>query len=145
MIFSELMSIYFSRLVLKGTNLRTEPKHIVFLSKLLLLFKFCHICKADNPLVEAHRVGTEAVVKTTCSTCKKENVWHSQPTMPESSIPAGNSLLCMAILLAGGLQGPTDILPHGPGVCITQHIFQIPAGEYTYQTAVITLRYGVLT
>ena len=102
MIFSELMSIYFSRLVLKGTNLRTEPKHIVFLSKLLLLFKFCHICKADNPLVEAHRVGTEAVVKTTCSTCKKENVWHSQPTMPESSIPAGNSLLCMAILLAGG-------------------------------------------
>ncbi|CAB4018454.1 Hypothetical predicted protein, partial [Paramuricea clavata] len=34
-------------------NLRTEPKRIVFLSQLLLLFNFCHCCKADNPLVEA--------------------------------------------------------------------------------------------
>ena len=139
MIFSELMSIYFSRLVLKGTNLRTEPKHIVFLSKLLLLFKFCHICKADNPLVEAHRVGTEAVVKTTCSTCKKENVWHSQPTMPESSIPAGNSLLCMAILLAGGSASKVlQIFSHMGLGCVSLSTF------FKYQRVSIPIKQQLL-
>ena len=139
MIFSELMSIYFSRLVLKGTNLRTEPKHIVFLSKLLLLFKFCHICKADNPLVEAHRVGTEAVVKTTCSTCKKENMWHSQPTMPESSIPAGNSLLCMAILLAGGSASKVlQIFSHMGLGCVSLSTF------FKYQRVSIPIKQQLL-
>ena len=92
------------RLSLKGKNLRTEPKHIVFLSRLLLLFKFCHICKADNPLVEASEIGTEAVVKTTCSNpkCMKKNAWYSQPLMPGSKMPAGNFLLCLSILLTGG-------------------------------------------
>ena len=139
MIFSELVSIYFSRLVLKGTNLRTEPKHIVFLSKLLLLFKFCHICKADNPLVKAHRVGTEAVVKTTCSTCKKENVWHSQPTMPESSIPSGNSLLCMAILLAGGSASKVlQIFSHMGLGCVSLSTF------FKYQRVSIPIKQQLL-
>ena len=92
------------RLPMAGTNLRTEPKHIVFLSQLLLLFKFCHVCKTENPEVEAKQVRTEAVVTTSCSNpkCpKQENIWHSQPTMPNSQIPAGNFLLCMSILLAG--------------------------------------------
>ena len=53
-------------------------------------------------MVETSECGTEAVVKTTCSLCKKENTWHSQPTMPGSGIPAGNFLLCIAILVAGG-------------------------------------------
>ncbi|XP_044164858.1 glutamic acid-rich protein-like [Acropora millepora] len=56
-----------NRLFLKNTNLRTEPKHIVFLSQLFLLFKFCHVCKADNPMVEASELGTEAVVKNVFS------------------------------------------------------------------------------
>ena len=60
------------------------------------------MCKADNPLVEAKQVGTEAVIKTTCGACKKKSTWHSQPNMPESGISAGNFLLCMSILLAGG-------------------------------------------
>ena len=46
---------------MKGTNLRAKPKHIVFLSQLLLLFKFCHVCKADNPMVEAGGIGTQAI------------------------------------------------------------------------------------
>ncbi|KXJ13289.1 hypothetical protein AC249_AIPGENE15639 [Exaiptasia diaphana] len=46
---------------LSGTDMRTERKHIVFLSKLLELFKFCHICKEDDPLVE---FGTEVIVYT---------------------------------------------------------------------------------
>jgi hypothetical protein len=33
---------------------------------------------------------------------KKENTWHSQPTIPGWNVPAGNFLLCMAVLVAGG-------------------------------------------
>jgi len=92
------------RLSVKGTSLRTEPKHIVFLTQLLLLFKFCHTCKADNPIVETSEIGTEAVVKTTCTNleCQKQNTWYSQPLMPGYRIPAGNFLLCLCILLTGG-------------------------------------------
>ena len=88
---------------MKGTNLRTEPKHIVFLSQLLLLFGFCHSCKTSNPMVEVDQVGTEAVVTSTCSNPKCPNpksTWHSQPTMPGTKLPAGNFLLGMAILEA---------------------------------------------
>lgn len=90
---------------MRGKNLRTEPKHIVFLSQLLLLFGFCHSCKTDNPTVDVNQVGTEAVVTTSCSNPKCEkpnNTWHSQPFIPGTKLPAGNLLLCMAILVAGG-------------------------------------------
>ncbi|KAJ7385936.1 hypothetical protein OS493_012264 [Desmophyllum pertusum] len=114
-----------NRFFLKEKNIRMEPKHIVFFSQLLLLFNFCHVCKDDNPLVEAKEVGTEAVVKTTCGTCKKESIWHSQPTMP-AGIPAGKFLLCMAILLAGGSASKVlQIFSHGPWVHIAQHVLQI--------------------
>ena len=92
------------RLSVKNTNIRTEPKHIVFLTQLLLLFNFCRICKADNPTVEASENGTQAIVKTYCNNpkCNKEDIWYSQPQMPGLKIPAGNFLLSLSILLAGG-------------------------------------------
>ena len=71
--------------------------------RLLLLFKFWHICKTENPAVDAKQDGTEAVVTTNCSNpkCPKQvNMWYSQPFMPNSQIPAGNFLVCMAVLLA---------------------------------------------
>ena len=89
---------------MKGTNLRTELKHIVFVLQLLLLVRFCHSCKTSNPMVDVDQVGSEAVVTSTCSNPKCPNpksTWHSQPTMPETKLPAGNFLLCMAILVAG--------------------------------------------
>lgn len=89
---------------IKDDNLRTQPKFIVFLSQLLLLFRFCHFCKAENPLVETRQVGTMAVVTSTCTNkkcSKKDVIWKSQPNMPGTKIPAGNFLLCMAILLSG--------------------------------------------
>jgi len=89
---------------MKGKNLRTEPKHIVFLSQLLLLYKFCHTCKADNSHIESSEIGTEAAIITTCinPNCKKQNTWYSQPLIPETQIAAGNFLLCLGILLSGG-------------------------------------------
>ncbi|XP_078363789.1 uncharacterized protein LOC144648008 [Oculina patagonica] len=92
------------RVNINDTNLRKQPKFIVFLSQLLLLFKFCYSCKSDNPLVETRQVGTMAVVTSTCTntSCgRKDTVWKSQPNMPGTKIPAGNFLLCMAILLSG--------------------------------------------
>ena len=91
------------RVYITSDNLRTQPKFI-FLSQLLLLFKFCHFCKADNPLVETRQVGTMAVVTSTCTNkkcSKKDIIWNSQPNMPGSKIAAGIFLLCMAILLSG--------------------------------------------
>lgn len=100
--FVTIWSLY--RVYIKDDNLRTQPKFIVFLSQLLLLFKFCHFCEAENPLVETRQVGTMAVVTSTCTNkkcSKKDVIWRSQPNMPGTKIPAGNFLLCMAILLSG--------------------------------------------
>ena len=108
---------------LHDDNLRTSPKHIVFLSKLLLLFQICHICRADHPLVETREVGTMAVVTSRCQNpkCpKKENVWYSQPYMPGTKTPAGNFLLCFAILLSGGSASKVfQIFQHMGLACIS--------------------------
>lgn len=90
---------------MKDTNLRQEPKFIVFLSQLLLLFKFCHYCKTDNPLVEARKAGTAVVITTNCPNPKcgrQQDVWRSQPLMPGSRVNAGDFLLCFSILVSGG-------------------------------------------
>ncbi|XP_044167367.1 uncharacterized protein LOC114973707 isoform X2 [Acropora millepora] len=116
-----------NRISMQNTNLRTEPKHIVFLSELLLLFKFCHSCKDDSPLVDVTQVGTEVIVSTSCKNpkCeKKETVWHSQPTIPGFGIPAGNFLLCMAILLAGGsITKVSQIFMHMGLSCVSLNTF----------------------
>ena len=96
---------YYRLLTMDDKNQRTIPKHIVFLSQLLLLFRFCHSCKADSPLVETRKVGSKAVVTTTCSNPKcpqKTTTWHSQPMVPGTKISGGNFLICMATLLSGG-------------------------------------------
>ena len=100
--FVSILSLH--RVFIKDNNLRTQPKFLVFLTQLLVLFKFCHSCKADNPLVETKQVGTMAVITSACTNTKckrKDTVWKSQPNMPGTKIPAGNFLLCMSILLSG--------------------------------------------
>lgn len=108
---NELVCLYKDVLILLSRvfpgdgNLRTEPKYIVFLSQLLLLFKFCPTCKTENPLVETHQFGTMAEIRTSCRNfkcSKKECIWRSQPNMTGTKIPAGNFLLSFAILIAGG-------------------------------------------
>lgn len=121
-------NVYFCyRVSMRGTNLRTEPKHIVFLSQLLLLFGFCHSCWAHNPIVDVHQVGTEAVVTTNCSNPKwpkPRHTWHSQPVIPGTKLPAGNFLLCMEILLAGGSPSKVfTIFSHMGLGCISLNIF----------------------
>ncbi|CAB3977591.1 Hypothetical predicted protein [Paramuricea clavata] len=72
---------------------------------LLLLLRFCHLCKADNPLVETREVRSKAVVTTIiCNPKCPQNttMWHSQPMMPGTKISTGNVLVCMATLLGGG-------------------------------------------
>lgn len=112
---------------MRGTNLRTEPKHIVFLSQLLLLFGFCDICKTDDPEVDVHQAGKENVVTSKCSNpaCTKPvNTWHSQPVIPGTRLPAGNLLLCMAILLAGGSASKVSTIFSHMGLgCISLNTF----------------------
>ena len=96
-------------------------------AKAELLFRFCHTCKADNPALKARQVGTKAVITTTCSNrkCPKQvQTWHSQPDMPNSCIAAGNFLLCMAILLAGGsVTKVSHIFTHMGLGCVSLNTF----------------------
>ena len=87
------------------TDVRKQPKYIIFLTQILLLFKFCPVCKEDNPRIRTREVGTMLEVKTVCRNLlcpRRINVWKSQPEIEGTNIPAGNLLLCFAILVAGG-------------------------------------------
>lgn len=111
---------------LAGTNIRSEPKHIVFLSQLLLLFQFCRSCKTDNPAVEITESGTNVKIKTSCQNvdCKKESTWHSHPFLPGTSIHAGNFLLPLAVVLSGGSAAKVvRILAHMGVGCISLRTF----------------------
>ena len=86
-------------------NLRKEPKFIVFLSQLLLLFKFCHFCKTDCHLVEMTVDGGALIIESNCGnpTCpNKRSVWRSQPLMPGSKINTGDFLQSFSILVSEG-------------------------------------------
>ena len=85
------------------SDLRTEPKFIVFLTQLLALFKFCPNCKMDGPLIEIYENGSMVTVKSTChnQACTKKDVtWHSQTLITGTWIPAGNFLLSFTIPVA---------------------------------------------
>ncbi|XP_029210526.2 uncharacterized protein LOC114974462 [Acropora millepora] len=111
----------------KDGNLRTERKFIVFLSQLMLLFQSCHICKGKNPPeVEVQQIGTKAVITTVCTNpgCCAESTWHSQPNMPGTKLSAGNFLLCMSILFAGGsMTKVRQIFNHMGLACISMNTF----------------------
>ena len=84
--------------------MRTEPKYIVFLSQLLLLFQVCRSCKGNNVLVDSTQHGTMVIVETHCGNpdcLEKEFVWHSQPKIQGTKAVACNVLLIFAILVAG--------------------------------------------
>ena len=87
---------------MKGKNVREEPKGIVFISKLLLLFKFCHLCFFPNPEVSMIQTGTMLSIETKRHNCKETFSWKSQPFIL-SKLPAGNLLLSFAVLCAGSL------------------------------------------
>jgi hypothetical protein len=92
-----------------------------------VLFKFCPTCKTSDPLIETREVGTMAEVHTSCRNfdCpRKECVWRSQPNMTGTKIPAGNFLLCFAILLAGGSASKVfQIFSHMGLACISLRTF----------------------
>ena len=85
-----------SRVSLIGTNIRSEPKYIAFLSQLLLFFfQFYSFCKTDKPAVDIIKSETNVTIKTRCHNekCKKESSWHSKPFLPGSLMHAVNFLL----------------------------------------------------
>ena len=107
-------------------NLRKQTKYEVFLSQLLLLFQFCHICKADNPKIEASQEGTMAVVTTTCQSakCSKQVfTWKSRPYMPGTQIAAGNFLLCFAFFGRGSASKVNQIFQHMGLGCVNLRTF----------------------
>lgn len=87
------------RLDFQAKNVREEPKGIVFLSKLLLLFQYCHLCFPENPKVSVTQTGTMLTIQSS-SSCTVTYTWNSQPYLL-GKFPAGNLLLSFGILCAG--------------------------------------------
>ncbi|XP_078384210.1 uncharacterized protein LOC144666703 [Oculina patagonica] len=92
------------RLTCEGKNAREEPKGIVFLSKLLLLFHYCHLCLASQPDLSVTQTGTMLSITSKCSSCEGTYTWNSQPFLL-GKFPAGNILLSFAIICAGATVG----------------------------------------
>lgn len=87
------------RLDFQAKNVREEPKGIVFLSKLLLLFQYCHLCFTENPKVSVTQTGTMLTIESS-SSCTGTYTWNSQSYLL-GKFPAGNLLLSFGILCAG--------------------------------------------
>ena len=65
-------------------------------------------------------------IRTTCSNpgCRKEFTWTSQPLMPGTKLPAGNFLICMATLFAGGsFTKMKTIFQHMGLACVSLNTF----------------------
>ena len=88
------------RLSCDDKDIREEPKGIVFLSKLLLLFQTCRNCFSGNPVLDVMQTGTMITINSKCRVCSHSSSWNSQPLML-GKFPAGNLLLSFAILCAG--------------------------------------------
>lgn len=79
---------------------REQPKCIVFLSKLLVLFQFCFVCHEPKPMIETKQCGTMVTVTSKCKKCMATYIWESQPRIL-GKFPAVNLLLSFGILTAG--------------------------------------------
>ncbi|XP_068712766.1 uncharacterized protein [Montipora foliosa] len=88
-----------NRLEIDGKNILEEPKTIIFLSKLVLLFQFCHLCFAPKPNLKLSQSGTFISVTAKCEKCCRTFSWESQPKLL-AKFPAGNLLLSFAVLCA---------------------------------------------
>ena len=119
------------RLNCKGKTFREEPKAIVFLSKLLMLFQACHLCFAKNPLLSVAQSGTMLTITSTCSQRKESISWTSQPYML-GKFPAENLLLSFAILCSGASinnKNPTCVPAHG-GTCLSVFYLLLPSTTF---------------
>ena len=94
--------VVFFRIPANSTSydVREEPKVIVFIKQLLLLFKTCHLCSAKEPSINVTLRGTLVTITSSCTDCKQQFVWKSQPFM-FNKYPAGNLLLSFSVLCAG--------------------------------------------
>ena len=98
------------------TNAGEKRKVIVFLNKILELFKHCHLCFAKDPALLLRQVGTMITVTSTCNKCRKMFTWESQPYML-GNFPVGDLLLSFAVLCAGGSIRKTLLIFKHMGIC----------------------------
>ena len=113
------LTLCFIRLPTNSTSydVREEPKVIVFIKQLLLLFKTCHLCSANEPSINVILRGTLVTITSSCTDCKQQFVWKSQPLMLDRYY-AGNLLLSFSILCAGSSIRKTLLVFKHMGVCV---------------------------
>ena len=116
--------------------MRTEPKFIVFLSQLLLLFKTCPKCNSGKPFVETTVIGTMVKVKTQCFNphCSSPvNTWRSQSNMMGTKMAAMNFLLFFFSVLVSGASPSKNLFSlykHGSIMYFFEDLLQTSGCKY---------------
>lgn len=107
-----------SRLNEKESDIYSEPKFLVFYSRLVSLFSmFCFKCRSSKPTVNVIKNGTMVSVVQNCPECGVEAFkWRSQPLI-FSKYPAGNVALSFGILMAGASISKILLVFKHMGVC----------------------------
>lgn len=77
----------------------TEPKYVVFESRLRELFQTCPLCTRDCA-VQRRRLGTFVWFRQVCGRCGYTKEWQSQPV--RGSTPLGNLQMSAAVYFTGG-------------------------------------------
>ena len=111
------------RLSYEGKNMGEEPKGIVFLPQLLLLFQNCHRCFSSKPNVSVTPSGTMLTIDAQCKLCNETRTWKSQHYLL-GKFPAGNNLLSFGILSPG--TSTTKVLR------VFKHMGMLRYNEVTY-------------
>ena len=122
------------RVNINDKNIRSEPKFVVFISHLLLLFKFCSSCLAPDPLTETRQVGTMVEVKTSCSNIKwlKKRMFGGVNRFFRNKNPCRKHLvqLCCPCCRWISQEIIPNIWTYGLSMYITQYLLQTPTCKY---------------
>ena len=97
---------------MEGKNIREEPKGIVVLSKLLLLFQFCHLCFFPKPKVAVTQTGTMLTIESACSNCGDTP---GKPTRSSGPVPCWELVveLCGALCWCFNKEGAFGVSTDG--------------------------------
>ena len=104
-------------------------KYIVFESSLLQLFINSTSCHSGCHGKIAYRKGTFIAIKQSCTHCRHERTWTSQPRIRDT--PDGNILLSASILYSGATPGKVlRMMSHMQVACISDRTFYYHQNQY---------------
>ena len=139
------LCLYCSIPLSSNNDIRTEPKHIVFLSNLLLLFLVCHFCRTGNkPDATATQSGTAGQHQDNMQQpWLQEGIYLDQSTFNARDQATGwefphmhGYTICWWVL-----HKDEDHIPaYGTGLCVIKYFLQAPTGNLFSCTKCYSIR-----